>query len=116
MFKDSMEMAMYVSNILSEKKAMDIKILDIREISPIADYFVIVTGISGPHIKALADEVDEKMELKGCNFLHKEGYQGGRWVLMDYADVVVHIFIDEERKFYSLEKVWGDAKIITLQE
>ena len=80
-----------------------------------ADYFVICSGTSTTHIKALADEVDVKMGEMGYPCLHKEGYNSARWILLDYADVVVHLFHEEDRKFYNLERLWSDGKITRRQ-
>jgi len=81
------------------EKAKDLNIIDIREISILADYFVICSGTSTTHIKTLADEVEEKMLEAGIELLHKEGYNSARWILLDYGEVVVHIFHEEDRQF-----------------
>jgi ribosome-associated protein len=101
-------------NALDDKKARDIEILDIHRITTIADYFVITTGTSTTHVKALADAAEEKLQEQGFSLGHKEGYGNGRWILLDYRDIVIHVFHDEDRKFYNLEKVWGDAQIISI--
>lgn len=104
-----------IVDILNEKKARDIKVLYIGDITLIADYFVICSGTSTTHVKTLADELEEKLEERGIRFHHKEGYSSGRWVLMDYGSIVVHIFHPEDRIFYSLERIWADAKEILEQ-
>lgn len=99
-----------ILEILEDKKARDISIINIRKISTLADYFIICNGTSTTHIRTLADEIEEKMALSGFNLLGKEGYSSSRWILLDYGDVVVHIFNQEERKFYNLERLWYDGE------
>ncbi|MCX7745667.1 MAG: ribosome silencing factor [Clostridia bacterium] len=96
-------------SVLEEKKAKDISTIHIENVSILADYFVICSGTSVTHIKALADELDAKMEEIGFRYSHKEGYNSARWILMDYGDVVVHIFHEEDRNFYNLERLWSDG-------
>ncbi|MEA4963118.1 ribosome silencing factor [Lutispora sp.] len=105
-----------VIQILQDKKAKDIKVLDIHELSALSDYFVIATGTSTTHVQALCDNVEEKMGEAGYTMHHKEGFRSGRWILLDYYDVVIHIFYEEERKFYNLERLWVDAKTIEVEE
>ncbi len=97
-----------------DKKAQDIAVLDIRGLSVIADYFVIVSGLSKTHVQAIAGYVQEKLEERGITALRCEGLKEGRWVLLDYGDVVVHVFLDAERRFYNLERLWGDAKKVNM--
>ena len=93
--------------ILEDKKGQDIQVLSIDKKTTLADRFVIVTGTSMPHIRTLVDEVTLQMkEQYGITPSHVEGYAGGRWILLDYLDVVVHVFHEEERAYYSLEKLW----------
>lgn len=106
---ESNEMAAKIAEILEGKKAKDLNTIDIKEISILADYFIICSGTSTTHIKTLADEVEEKMEQVGIRVLHKEGYNSARWILLDYGDVVVHIFHEEDRGFYNLERLWSDG-------
>ncbi len=103
-----------IYNVLEDKKAFDIKILYIGDLTTIADYFIIATGNSDTHVKALTDEVEKKLWEEGIFVHHIEGYAAGKWVLMDYGDVIVHIFQQEERNFYNLERLWADAKEIVL--
>ncbi|HOM02956.1 MAG TPA: ribosome silencing factor [Acetivibrio sp.] len=105
----SKEMAEKIVGILEEKKAKDLNTIDIRDISVLADYFIICSGTSTTHIKTLADEVEEKMQEAGVELLHKEGYNSARWILLDYGDVVLHIFHEEDRGFYNLERLWADG-------
>jgi ribosome-associated protein len=104
-----------IVEILEDKKAKDIDIINIGEISILADYFVICNGTSTTHIKTLADELETKMEEIGLNCIHKEGYESARWILMDYGQVVVHIFHHEDRGFYNLERLWSDGIITRLE-
>ncbi|MGQ9603709.1 MAG: ribosome silencing factor [bacterium] len=92
-----------------EKKAEDVVIIDLRKMSAPTDYFVICSGSSDKQIKAIVDHIIEQMETKGVYAWHVEGYTALRWVLLDYVDVVVHVFLEDARKFYSLETLWGDA-------
>jgi ribosome-associated protein len=94
------------------KKAQDIKVLDIRDISPITDYFIICSGSSTVQVKAIADEVETKLVENGFYLYHKEGYNTGRWVLLDFGNAIVHVFHNEDREFYSLERLWADAEVM----
>jgi len=98
-----------ITEILKGKKARDIDTINIEEISILADYFIICSGTSTTHIKALADELEVKMSEDGFKCIHKEGYNSARWILLDYIDIVVHIFHEEDRKFYNLERLWSDG-------
>ena len=93
-----------------EKKAINVVSIDLRGISPVADYFLICNGNNAPQAKAICDHIDDKMETElGIRPLRVEGYRDARWILMDYGTLIVHIFQEEEREFYSLERLWGDA-------
>lgn len=105
-------MAELVACTAADKKALDITILDIREISTLADYFVICSGASGIQVKSIADGVRKGLQKAGYDLGHMEGYREEKWILLDYRDVVVHIFLSREREFYNLEKLWGDAKVL----
>jgi len=104
-----------IIKILQDKKAKDIKVLDISDLSTLCDYFVIATGTSTTHVQSLCDNVEENMDKEGYQLHHKEGFRSGRWILLDYNDVVVHIFYEDERKFYNLERLWVDAKTLTVE-
>ncbi|GBD92958.1 ribosomal silencing factor RsfS [bacterium BMS3Abin05] len=106
----SHEIAQRIANLALSKKATDIKILDVKELTSVTDFFVICSGDSDLHIKAIVDEVLEKMKADRILPWHKEGYENLQWVLVDFVDVVVHIFRREVREFYGLETLWGDAK------
>lgn len=99
---------------LDEKLGENIKVLDVGEISSLADYFVICTGTTNTHIKSLCDAVDVKIGELGEPMIHREGHRSGTWVLMDFGCVVVHVFTDETRKFYDLERLWNDSTPIDL--
>ncbi len=99
-----------------EKKAFDVTILDLRKLSSVCDFFVICSASVEVHAKAIADWIIENLQKQGIRFWHNEGYQACRWILLDYVDVVIHIFIPEVREFYALEKLWGDAKIEEVSE
>ena len=110
------EMARLVYEALADKKGEDIRILDISEISVMADYFIIVEGSSQPQIQALVDSVEEKLGEAGCQMKRREGSRNSTWILMDYGDVVVHIFDKEDRLFYNLERIWSDGREVAPSE
>lgn len=101
---------------LEDKKAEDIRIIDISEVSVIADYFIIANGSNISQIQAMSDEVEEKLYKAGCPLRQKEGYSNANWVLLDFGDIIVHIFDKENRLFYDLERIWRDGKQITPEE
>jgi ribosome-associated protein len=100
-----------IAELILSKKGYDVHILDLQGLSTIADYFVICSADSNIQVRAIADEVDDKLRDVGIKCHFKEGYNTLNWVLLDYFDVVVHIFKKEAREFYNLEKLWGDAPI-----
>jgi len=110
----ALEKAKYIAKILDSKLGHDIKVLHIGDLTSIGDYFVIAHGNSDSQLKALTDAVDEKMSQNGMEPNRIEGYNSNSWVLMDYHDVIVQIFIKETREFYALEKLWGDAPEVPL--
>lgn len=99
---------------LEDKKGEDIKIIDISEVSPISDYFILASGSNRSQIQAMADSVEEKMRKAGFHLKQVEGYDSANWILMDFVDIVVHIFDRESRNFYDLERIWKDGKLIDL--
>jgi ribosome-associated protein len=103
-----------IGSAAANKKAKDIRILDIRDISPIADYFVICSGGSSIQVKAIAEEIEDKMGEQQLQPLHKEGYDSARWILLDYGNVIAHVFHQEDREFYDLERLWADASAISI--
>jgi len=94
-----------------QKKATDIMILDLRQISPLADFFVIASGSSDTHIRAIADTITNGLAERGVKVWHIEGYTYAHWILLDLVDVVVHIFDERTREYYGLERLWGDAPV-----
>lgn len=109
---DSKKTAKRAYEFLDEKKAIDIKIIDISNISVIADYFIIAGANNERQVKALADNVEEMLGKEGIEPKHIEGYQSANWVLMDYGDIIIHIFNQEQRLFYDLERIWTDGKFV----
>lgn len=112
----SREMAKTACHALSEKKAEDVRIIDISEISPIADYFIIASGSNENQIQAMVDAVDEELRKTGHTAKQIEGNRNSTWILMDYTDIIVHIFSKEDRLFYDLERIWTDGKRMELEE
>ena len=113
--KSPREMALLAARALSDKKARDIQVLEIADITTLADYFVIATGSSNTQINALVDNVEKVLtEEAGETPLHREGYRGGTWVLLDYGCVAIHVFNAENRQFYALEHLWRDGKTVDL--
>ena len=111
------EMALLAAKALDSKKGAEIKVMEVTELTSLADYFVICSGSSTTQINALCDVVEEKLETEGGEKpLRREGHRGGTWVLLDYGCVVVHVFNNEAREFYSLERLWNDGKSVDLSE
>lgn len=113
---NSKEMAKIAYNALDDKKGVDITIIDISNISVIADYFIIAGGNNENQVKSMADEVEEKLGKAGVSSNHIEGYNNANWILMDYNDVIIHIFNQDDRLFYDLERIWRDGKEIDINE
>ncbi|MEA4896259.1 MAG: ribosome silencing factor [Oscillospiraceae bacterium] len=110
------QMAEKIVEVLAGKMGRDIKMIKIDAISVLADYFVICTAGSTTQIKTLCDEVEKVMEENGEVKLHREGYRSGGWVLIDYGCVVVHVFMEEARQFYGLERLWADAVDVDISD
>ena len=110
------EIAIAVTKALDEKKGMDISLLKIDRVSSLADYFLICTGTSNTHVKTLCDYAEFTLEELGETMLGREGHRGNAWELLDYGTLVIHVFNDEARKFYDLERLWADAEKIDLSE
>ena len=110
----SRELSEIAVKALDSKKGKEIRLIRIDKITTLAEYFVICTGTSNTQINALCDAVEKELTEKGEEPLHREGYRGGTWVLLDYGCVVVHVFNDEARKFYSLEHLWADGEEVDL--
>ncbi len=99
---------------LEEKKAFDIQVIDISKVSILADFFVIASGSNPNQIHAMADLVEEKLSKEGVHARSVEGYQNANWILMDYQDLVIHIFDQESREFYNLERIWSDGETVEM--
>ena len=113
--KEPKELALLAAKALSDKKGKEIQVLEIADITTLADYFVIATGSSNTQINALIDSVEKVLtEEAGEEPLHREGYRGGTWVLLDYGCIAVHVFNAEAREFYDLERLWRDGKNVDL--
>ena len=110
------EVAYEVTKALDAKKGMDIKLLRINKISSLADYFLICTGTSNTHVKTLCDYAEYTLEELGEPMIGREGHRGNSWVLLDFGSLVVHVFTDEARKFYDLERLWADAESVDLKD
>jgi len=108
------EVAAIAAKALDDRKGVDIALLEIAEVTTLADHFLICTGTSSTHVKALCDSVEEALDNAGEPALRREGHRGGTWVLLDYGCLVVHVFTEETRQFYDLERLWGDAKKVDL--
>jgi ribosome-associated protein len=106
------EIVQVAVNTADDKKANDIVVLDIHNLSVIADYFIICHGNSATQVQAIVSEIKKKMEEKGYRVKGIEGVDEARWVLIDIGDVVIHVFHRDEREFYNLERLWGDAKVV----
>ena len=110
------EIAYEVTKALDSKKGMDIKLLKIDRVSSLADYFLICTGTSNTHVKTLCDYAEYTLEQLGENMLGREGHRGNSWELLDYGTIVIHVFTEEARKFYDLERLWADAENVDLSD
>lgn len=110
------ELAAIAVKALEDKKAEDIRIIDIREISSLADYFIIANGTNRSQVQALADHAEEVLGKAGLSLKQIEGYETANWILMDYRDIIIHIFDKENRLFYDLDRIWRDGKIVDADE
>ena len=110
------QVAYEVTKALDEKKGVNITLLKIDRVSSLADYFLICTGTSSTHVKTLCDYAEYTLEQLGEPMLGREGHRGNSWELLDYGSVVVHVFTEEAREFYSLERLWADAEVVNLSE
>ena len=114
--KSAIEIAAIAANALDAKKGIDIRLLEIADVSVLAEHFLICTGSSNTHVKTLCDAVEAAMDEVGEPVLRREGHRSGTWVLLDYGCLIVHVFTNETRKFYDLERLWSDAKVVPLSE
>ena len=110
------EVAYQVTKALDDKKGLNIKLLKIDQVSSLADYFIICTGTSNTHVKTLCDHAEYTLEQLGEPMLGREGHRGNSWELLDYGSVVVHVFTEEAREFYSLERLWADAEQVDIRD
>ena len=110
------EIAYAVTKALDEKKGMNIKLLKIDRVSSLADYFLICTGTSNTHVKTLCDFAEYTLEEMGESMLGREGHRGNSWELLDYGTIVIHVFTEEAREFYALERLWADAENIDISD
>jgi len=115
-FKDSKEKSIFCAHAALAKKALNVTILELKKVSSLTDYFLICSGRSDRQVQAIAQSIEEKMDGQGVRPLGEEGRREGRWVLMDYDDVVIHIFYDQVRLYYDLEGLWIEAPRITPPE
>ena len=113
---ESYELAALLARALDSKKGGDIKVLKTEGVTTLADYFVICTATSNTQVKAISDACEEAAEKNGERAHHIEGHRDGAWLLMDFSSVVVHVFTDEARKFYDLERLWSDAEEIDVSK
>ena len=111
---NSKELAKIAYKALDDKKGVNIKVIDISEISIIADYFIIAGGNNENQVKAMADNVEEELHNAGINPNNIEGYTAANWILMDFGDIIVHVFNEDDRLFYDLERIWRDGKTVSL--
>lgn len=110
------EMARIAYDALSDKKGEDIKIIDITGVSVLADYFIIANGNSDSQLNALVDNVEEELHKAGYHLKQREGRANSSWILLDFGDIIVHVFDKDNRLFYDLERIWKDGKDITVEE
>ena len=101
---------------LDDKKGEDIQVIDISQVSVLADYFIIANGNSESQVRALVDNVEEELGKAGYDMKQREGYGSGNWVLMDFSEIIVHVFDKENRLFYDLERIWRDGKHVDMSE
>ena len=105
-----------IAKLMLEKKALEIRIFDVRKITSLTDYFIICTSESEPQTKAITNHIERTTKKKGVKPISIEGLNKNEWILMDYVDFIVHIFSKEKRNFYDLDRLWADAKIIDINE
>lgn len=111
---ESKELAIAIAKTLDSKKASGVRLLKVRDLTVLTDYFVIASGTSSTHVKSLAEEVEFQLAQKGVKPLRTEGYATKSWILLDYGEVIVHVFYPEARDFYDLEHLWADSEEVDL--
>ena len=112
----SKELAKLACDALDDKKALEIKVINIENVSTLADYFIIASGTNHNQVQAMADNVDETLGRAGYEPKQIEGYQNANWILMDYRDIVIHIFDEENRLFYDIERIWRDGTVVEVED
>lgn len=113
---NSIELAKEIAKVLDNRKGLDVKVIKIGDISILADYMVIATGNSSTHVKSLADYVEYELDQKGISVSHIEGHRSDTWILLDYIDVIVHIFSEEARQYYDLDRLWEDGEVVDISD
>ncbi len=104
-----------IANAADDKKALDITIMNMHDLTTTTDFFIVCSAITSTQVRAIADNIEEEMDKAGEKFLHKEGYNNGEWILLDYGNCIAHIFTEEARRFYGLESLWGEAPLVELK-
>ena len=112
---ESLQLATSIAKVLDTKKAANVKVLKVRDLTVLTDYFVIANGTSTTHVKSLAEEVEFQLEQQSVKALRTEGYDAKNWILLDYGTVIVHVFYPQAREFYDLEHLWADAEECDIQ-
>ena len=97
-----------------DKKAIDLTVLDVQHVSSVTDFFLVCSGRSAPHVKTIADAIRDELKTDGVRPLHAEGHADSGWVLLDYGDVLMHVFLEDTRAYYALERLWGDAPSLSM--
>ena len=115
-FNDSKALAIEIAKILDKKKAQDVRVLKVESLTVLTDYFVIASGTSTTQVAALADEVDFALSQKGIKPYNTEGFDSKNWVLLDYSNVIVHVFVPNSRAYYDLEHLWADGEPVDISE
>lgn len=113
--QEQLELVKIMAQAAYDKKAENINIMEVGELTSLADYFLVVSASNKKLTQTIADNIEDEMEEKGVIALHKEGYKEGEWILLDFAGVICHVFTDETRNFYALEKLWNDAVTISFE-
>lgn len=114
--QSALSRARLAGRLALDKKGFDVKILKLKSLSSACDYFVVVSGSASVHIRAIAEGIEDGFRMVGIKPMATEGARGGNWVLLDYVDVVVHVFLEPTRRFYALEKLWGDAPVELVED
>lgn len=108
--------AALTAQVMLDKKAQDVVLFEISKVVPYADYFLICSGRSVVHVKAIVNAIEKHLKEKGFRPLHVEGYTEARWILLDYDELIIHVFLEEARQFYNLERLWGDVPRVDFEE